>query len=182
MSMVSQPLTNGINFSKDFAYRISLSGSEFDRCEDVVQEYFVEDKNKDSRPKVLYVEDEEIARKAGLYFLQKMDCRIDVAVNGKEVLDLYFANQYDLILLDGGLPDISGFEVGKIIRTHELTQQRTPLILLSAYPYDLVKAECTAADIDDFAIKPVKFFDLQEMLASWFAQAGKTFNKPFIKR
>lgn len=180
MSMVLQPSTNGIKFSKDLTYRISLSGSEFDRCEDVIQEYLIED--KDSRPKVLYVEDEEIARKAGLYFLQKMDCRIDIAVTGKEVLDLYFANQYDLILLDGGLPDISGFEVGKIIRSHELPKQRVPLVLLSAYPYDLVKAECAAADIDDFAIKPVKFFDLQEMLAGWFIQSGKTFNKPFIKR
>lgn len=120
-------------------------------------------------PRILYIEDDPIIRFSYRTYLSRMGYFIDETNNGQDALDKYHQNIYDLILLDGGLPDISGFEVGRRIRSHEKNENgpRLPLLLLSAYPQEIVSEECLAADIDAFKIKPISFQDLHQLIFLW---------------
>lgn len=123
--------------------------------------------------RVLYVEDNEIVRKAYQYFLRKMGYEVDVVGNGKELIEKYHANQYDLIILDGGLPDTTGFELGKYIREDEKQNHkpRMPLLLLSAYPEEDVAVECKAVDIDAFLTKPIEYQTFQQQVKYWLEKS-----------
>lgn len=114
------------------------------------------------QPKILLVEDNPIIQKINRIFLEWMCFDVDIATTGKEALH-YYENDYDLILLDIGLPDISGIEVCRTIRQNEQTQH-IPIIALTAYG-DFIKEECVNAGVDDFAVKPLLFDELHRLIS-----------------
>jgi len=60
---------------------------------------------------LLIIEDSENSRKAIRLLIGNGDVKCFEAATGKEALDLYRENQFDCIILDLGLPDISGFDL-----------------------------------------------------------------------
>jgi CheY-like chemotaxis protein len=116
--------------------------------------------------RVLLVEDDPVVQRVHHHYLQDMDYTIDVANSGKKALELYQPGKYCVVILDGGLPDTTGFDLAKIIRAQEIPNQRQYLILVSAFDYKDVKNKCAESDIDDFAIKPVKFETLETMISN----------------
>ena len=106
--------------------------------------------------RVLIVEDIKIARKVACFNLQSMGCQIDTACNGHEAFSLFKNNQYDLVLMDLGLPDIDGDKLTKILRRVERTRVRhTPIIALTAHLQNDRKQQCLDAGMDDFILKPI---------------------------
>jgi CheY-like chemotaxis protein len=126
----------------------------------------------DNKNKILLVEDEPIIRRVHRLFLEKMGFQVDVAVDGMQTLEMCTHHFYRLIILDGGLPDMTGLEVGKKIRSLEKKNQTTrkPILLLSAYSSDLLKQWCKEAEIDSFAIKPIRYNDLFFILEDYFSK------------
>jgi DNA-binding response OmpR family regulator len=116
------------------------------------------------------VEDQLIIQRVHSVFLRKMGYQVDIAVNGKQTLDLCISNTYHLIILDAGLPDVEGVELGKKIRQLEKKNKsiRKPIVLLSAYPVDSLKKWSQEAEIDDFSIKPIPYKELYFMLENIF--------------
>lgn len=84
---------------------------------------------------------------------------VDVAGDGELGLQLALENEYDLILLDLGLPKMDGTAVCKQIRSEEV---RTPILMLTAR--DSIKDKTGGLDTgaDDYLVKP---FVLEELLA-----------------
>lgn len=109
----------------------------------------------ENKIKVLVVEDIEIAQKVAEIVLTGLDCAVDIASNGEEALRLFKNNQYELIFMDIGLPDISGIEITKQIRNIEPDTQRTPIVALTSNSEDSYKAQSLAAGMDDFFMKPL---------------------------
>jgi len=109
-----------------------------------------------------------------------MGYQVDLAVNGQQTLEMFSSNAYSLIILDAGLPDIQGVEVGKRIRILEKNNKtnRMPIILLSAYPSNSLKKWCQEAEIDNFSTKPIPYKDLDIMLENIFNQ--KAVNNEFF--
>ena len=101
-----------------------------------------------------------------------MGYQVDLAINGQQTLEMFSNNTYNLIILDAGLPDIQGIEVGKKIRILEKNNKanRMPIILLSAYPPNNLKKWCQEAEIDNFSTKPILYQDLYVMLETIFNQ------------
>ncbi|MGD9153722.1 MAG: response regulator [Gammaproteobacteria bacterium] len=116
------------------------------------------------KPKVLLVEDAEIIRKVNTTFLESLGCEVTAAKDGREAFDA-LQNKFDLILLDIGLPDVSGIEICKFIRK-SFTNQSTPVIFLTAFG-DTVKEKCIEAGCDDFAVKPLSMEKLQKLIHKW---------------
>jgi CheY-like chemotaxis protein len=119
---------------------------------------------------ILLVEDEPIIRRVHRLFLEKMGFQVDIAVNGMQAIERCLHGFYHLIILDGGLPDMTGLEVGKKIRSLEKNKQtlRKPILLLSAYSSGVLKQWCKEAELDSFAIKPIRYDDLFFLLDSYF--------------
>lgn len=131
---------------------------------------------QDGKPCILYAEDSPLIRKCIYNYLISIGCQVDIAVTGGEAWEKYRNNPYDIILLDGAMPEATGWEVGKRIREHEKQNKlfRIPLLLLSAYPRDKVESDCQAAGIDEFLLKPVVLDDLRAMLDRWLVHQGKS--------
>ncbi|GEA05321.1 hypothetical protein KUL42_00820 [Alteromonas sp. KUL42] len=80
---------------------------------------------------ILLVEDIELNVMVAKALLEKLGQKVDVAMTGQEAIDKVRANQYDLILLDIQLPDMTGFDVASTIIEEDLVMQ-TPIVALTA--------------------------------------------------
>lgn len=112
--------------------------------------------------KILLVEDEKIAIVVHSKMLEKLGYQPDVAENGQEALSLA-ANEYDVILMDIGLPDISGVEVAAKIRQCE-GSHRARIVGVTGYLAEEVEGECLAAGMEEVVTKPLSSEKLCEIL------------------
>ena len=108
--------------------------------------------------RILVVEDEaKIARFVELE-LSHEGYEVDKAEDGRAGLELALSTDYDLILLDIMLPQISGMEVLRRLRR----EKDTPVILLTARDAVMDKVAGLDAGADDYITKP---FAIEELLA-----------------
>lgn len=114
---------------------------------------------------VLLVEDDPIARRVCSLFLHDIDYKVVEVDCGQQAV-AEFKGNYDIVLLDIGLPDISGYEVAKLIRSYEAYHQlkSVHIVAITAHVYDSDKAECFAVGINDFISKPISKESLHRVL------------------
>jgi two-component system copper resistance phosphate regulon response regulator CusR len=111
---------------------------------------------KHERLKVLVIEDDERTRAYLARGLSEQGYAVETAGNGLDGLDLATHAAFDVIVLDGMLPGLDGFELLRRLRsTH-----RTPVIMLTARDAveDRVRGLQTGAD--DYLVKPFSFVEL----------------------
>lgn len=114
---------------------------------------------------VLLIEDDPIARRVCCLFLEDWGYKITTVDSGLQAI-AQFQGNYDVVLLDIGLPDITGYEVANQIRAYEAYHQLEPvhIVAITAHIYDSDKAECFAAGINDFISKPISRESLHRVL------------------
>ena len=100
--------------------------------------------------KILIVEDESSFSEALAFLLGKEGFETDVAENGRTALELFKANSYDLVLLDLMIPEVSGIEVCRAIRTTSMV----PIIMLTAKDSEVDKVVGLELGADDYVTKP----------------------------
>jgi two-component system KDP operon response regulator KdpE len=108
--------------------------------------------------RVLVVDDEtQIRRTVGIN-LQAHGFEIDLAETGERALELAARRRPDVVIVDLGLPGISGIEVIEGIRGWS----RVPIIVLSVRDTEADKVAALNAGADDYVTKP---FGMDELLA-----------------
>jgi len=107
---------------------------------------------------VLVIEDEESFRDALQFMLSREGFDVILAPNGAEGMKLFDAKNPDIVLLDLMLPEVSGTEVCKYIRT----KSSTPVIMLTAKDTEIDKVVGLELGADDYVTKP---FSTRELLA-----------------
>lgn len=112
----------------------------------------------EKRSKVLVIDDEDQIRRALKSILSVRHYEVILASNGEEGLDLAIDNSPDLIVLDLSLPDMSGMEVCKELRTW----YNGPILVLSVRSGDTDKINALDFGADDYLTKP---FSAGELLA-----------------
>jgi two-component system aerobic respiration control sensor histidine kinase ArcB len=143
----------------------SDDGMLFDR-EQVNRQLAIQNK----KTAVLVVEDDPIGQRVAQLTLENYGYQVDIAETGKKALALYQSNSYSVILMDLGLPDMSGTEVTSQIRKLEQkTAKHTLIIGLTAHG-ELAKQPCLDAGMDDFMTKPVPLEQLNQLIQSWLAK------------
>ncbi|MGA2654994.1 MAG: response regulator [Gammaproteobacteria bacterium] len=110
-----------------------------------------------SEKRILLIEDNLTAHFAAKELLTHAGFNVDGACDGTDGLSLYCYYKYDLVLLDMGLPDISGFEVARKIRAFERARNKKPIeiIALTVTPDEYPLALFTAAGINHVFNKPI---------------------------
>lgn len=109
--------------------------------------------------KILVVEDDPSVRtlvKAVLEHNGNTVETADTATSGERAAT---TKEYDMIILDLGLPDGDGYEVCKSIRDKSIS---TPVLILSGEQETDVKVKCLKVGADDFLTKP---FNTEELIA-----------------
>lgn len=107
---------------------------------------------------VLIVEDESAIRILISTALETNGYNFEMATNGSMALSLLVKHQFDIILLDLGLPDLDGIDIIKKLRTFSFT----PIIVISARSNDDDKIRALDMGADDYLTKP---FSVEELLA-----------------
>jgi CheY-like chemotaxis protein len=116
---------------------------------------------------VLLVEDNAVNQKIVLLSLNKKVKNIDVANNGKEALDMFGKKKYDLILMDIQMPVMDGITSTKKMREIETTtEDRIPIIAITANALAGDRDHCLAAGADDYLSKPFQVEELLERIKS----------------
>jgi two-component system response regulator RegX3 len=100
--------------------------------------------------KILIVEDESSFSEAISFLLGKEGFETDVAENGRTALELFKASAYDLVLLDLMIPEVSGIDVCRAIRTTSMV----PIIMLTAKDSEVDKVVGLELGADDYVTKP----------------------------
>ena len=109
--------------------------------------------------RVLLIEDDEQTARSIELMLKGAGFNIFTTDLGEEGVDLGKVYEYDLIILDLGLPDISGYEVLKQLR---MSRVNTPVLILSANPDIEAKVKTLGYGADDYLTKP---FNKDELIA-----------------
>ena len=121
-------------------------------------------------PSVLVVEDEPAQREVLAYNLEAEGFHVRQADNGEEALLIVAEDMPDLIVLDWMLPNVSGIEVCRRLKSRAETRA-VPIIMLSARSEetDLVRGLETGAD--DYLVKP---YSVAELMARVRTQLRRT--------
>jgi DNA-binding response OmpR family regulator len=118
----------------------------------------------DTKKRILLVDDEQINLEFFEVMLTKLGFIVDKTDNGADALELVKRFKPDLIILDNVMPRLSGWEVTKILKTHEDYREfsETPIIMFSAMDDVKDKVEGLEMGADDYITKP---FNFSEVLA-----------------
>lgn len=128
---------------------------------------------EDAKASILIVEDQELAAYAVTLALRPFQCHIETANNGTKAVKMAQENHYDLILMDIGLPDLSGIEVTKKIRSFADPQKsQVPIIALTGHANNPdMRQEALDAGMQDVMSKPAQPLVLESMLQNYVFQA-----------
>ncbi|KHT14423.1 aerobic respiration two-component sensor histidine kinase ArcB [Pectobacterium carotovorum] len=103
---------------------------------------------------VLLVEDIELNVVVARSVLEKLGNSVDVAMTGQEALDMFDPDEFDLVLLDIQLPDMTGLDVARQLRSRYGKRSMPPLVALTANVLK-DKREYLDAGMDDVLSKPL---------------------------
>jgi two-component system sensor histidine kinase/response regulator len=130
---------------------------------------------------VLLGEDDQISQFVEMRQLAKIGCRVDVAVNGVEVLKAWREKKYRVILLDCQMPEMDGYATVQKIREIERAENlsHTHVIALTACAMEGDRELCLAAGMDGYISKPFKEHELKDVLKKVVTEiSGKALPAP----
>lgn len=116
--------------------------------------------------KILLVEDNLMNQKVVMFNLKKLNCEIIPVANGREALENFKNNIYDLILMDIMLPEMNGYEITIEIRKFEkIKKVKNPvtIIALTANTYENDKEKCLSVGMNEYLSKP---FSAQQLIST----------------
>ena len=109
--------------------------------------------------RILLIEDDNSNASNLVLCLRQADLETDRTDTGSDGLSLAARNDYDLIILDLGLPDISGHDVLHELRSMQIN---TPTLILTGLDDTASMVQGLGAGADDYLTKP---FDRRELVA-----------------
>jgi PAS domain S-box-containing protein len=113
---------------------------------------------------VMLVEDNPVNQILCGTILKKLGHTVALANHGREALDLFAQQPWDVILMDMQMPVMDGLEATRAIRALELPGQHTPIVAMTANAMETDRQLCLEAGMDDYLSKPFKFAHLQAIL------------------
>lgn len=116
---------------------------------------------------VLLVEDIELNVIVACSVLEKLGNSVDVAMTGKAALEMFKPGEYDLVLLDIQLPDMTGLDISRELTKRYPREDLPPLVALTANVLK-DKQEYLNAGMDDVLSKPLSVPALTAMIKKFW--------------
>ncbi len=121
---------------------------------------------------VIVADDNAVNREVIIEVLRQLDVTCDVAVNGREAVDLWTARRPDLIFMDCSMPELDGFSATREIRAHEalaIAGGHTPIVALTAHVAGTDSNAWREAGMDAYMTKPFTLNQIVACLETHFA-------------
>jgi len=114
---------------------------------------------------VLLAEDNPVNQRLVLRILERQGHRVTLAVNGREAVEAVKRAEFDIILMDVQMPQMTGYEATEAIRSCERQSGRhIPIVAMTAHAMKGDREKCLASGMDSYISKPVSAKDLLETL------------------
>lgn len=124
---------------------------------------------------ILLVEDTKINQMVAAAMLKKLGIKLTMVDDGRQAIDLWQQEHYDLIFMDCNMPHMDGFEATRIIRQHEQNMKQAgqtiepiPIVALTANATFENSHQCELAGMNSVTTKPFSLADLVQILKNHF--------------
>jgi two-component system, sensor histidine kinase and response regulator len=114
--------------------------------------------------RILVVEDNLINQQVATRILNKFECQVDVAANGREALKRVTSAHYDLVLMDCLMPEMDGYQATAAIRKLPPPLRNIPIVAMTASSLNSDPEKCLAAGMNAFLAKPVRAAAMERVL------------------
>ncbi|MDQ6751722.1 MAG: PAS domain S-box protein [Actinomycetota bacterium] len=121
-------------------------------------------------PRVLVVEDNPVNQRVAVALLEKRGLVVDVAVDGRQAVEMSQASEYAGIFMDCQMPVLDGYQATAQIRSGPGPQASTPIIAMTAHSLKGDRERCLAAGMDDYLTKPLRDQALDDRISRWVHQ------------
>ncbi|GAA5823991.1 hypothetical protein JCM11251_003371 [Rhodosporidiobolus azoricus] len=129
------------------------------------QDESVEEVRKRRKPeevRILLSEDNELIREILIRTLRARNFQIDAVEDGLQCLEQVEKERYDVLLMDGQMPNMDGYEATKAIRQHPDPRiRKSRIIALTASAIAGDKERCLASGMSSYLSKPVRAKELE---------------------
>lgn len=132
---------------------------------------------------VLVAEDNAINQRVIQAMLSESGCLGVIVENGAKAIDALKSNNFSLIIMDGHMPVMDGYETTRRIRDGEAGDNNRSIPILAATA-NAVKGDlekCIEAGMNDYLPKPLLLQDFEIKLKKWLAQDGSFLNKNVLE-
>ena len=110
---------------------------------------------------LLLVEDNNINRELVTHFLDEWKVNFQVAINGRQSVEIAQMTDFDLILMDVSMPLLDGYQATKKIRSFDNLRKSTPILAMTANVFDEDIQKCLSSGMNDYISKPFKADELK---------------------
>ncbi|MEW6266662.1 MAG: response regulator [Thermodesulfobacteriota bacterium] len=115
--------------------------------------------------KILIAEDDLISQKLTATILSKHGHKVTIVSNGRQALEAFDRELFDLILMDVQMPEMDGLEATRLIREKEKERGgRIPIIAMTAHVVAGDRSQCLEAGMDTYAYKPINQSEFLNMI------------------
>jgi PAS domain S-box-containing protein len=127
---------------------------------------------------ILVAEDNSLNQKYISTLLKKKSANFRIVENGKEAIEELKKNMYDIILMDGQMPEMDGIKTAQTIRNSDYFFRSVPIIALTASALNEDRKKFIDAGMNDYVTKPIdqnELFDaiLRQCFADYSPQEAK---------
>ena len=168
---ISAYLTKPVRQSDLLATLVNvIRGGPSRDAQQLITHYSIAEERQGFDGKVLVAEDNPTNQDVVRGMLRKLGCRVDLAANGGEAVEVAMSQDYDLILMDCQMPVLDGYQATAEIRRMERENNQgrhTPIIALTANALKGDKEKCLAAGMDDYMSKPFRVSAIRTMIEHW---------------
>ncbi|MGJ3265161.1 MAG: ATP-binding protein [Salinarimonas sp.] len=144
-----------------------VDGSPFPR-EDRAHDRAASSLPRFSGARVLVADDSAVNREVACEALSRLGIAARTVADGREALDAIVAGGLDLVLMDGSMPELDGFEATRRARAHEAQTgtARTPIVALTAHVVGAGADAWREAGMDGVLHKPFTLAALAQTLGA----------------
>jgi len=159
-SLMDRSIAGGMPGREDNAQKRSIS-TQYSIREDVKHSV-----------RILLAEDNPVNQRLAKMMLEKAGYHVEVADNGKDVLEKYTRNpeNFDLIFMDIQMPKMDGYEVTRVIRERGFS--RVPIIAMTASAMKGAMEKCIEAGMNDYITKPIRRERVLDALEKFVLKKG----------
>ncbi|HEX8165082.1 MAG TPA: ATP-binding protein [Beijerinckiaceae bacterium] len=119
--------------------------------------------------RVLVADDSAVNREVACEALARLGIVPATVEDGRAAFEAVKAQEFDIVLMDGSMPDVDGFQATRLIRAHEAAAgaRRTPVVALTAHVVGAGAEAWREAGMDGVLHKPFTVAKLAECLGRW---------------
>jgi two-component system, sensor histidine kinase len=133
---------------------------------------------------ILVAEDNLTNQKVISAMLKLMGCHFKVVKDGVEALEALYVEHFDLVLMDGQMPRLDGFETTIQIRSQQsdVLNHDIPVIAVTANAIKGDLEKCLSVGMNDYVSKPISQSDLRHKIEKWIASGARSIDPAAITK